>query len=162
MPLTVSLPALGEGDNSVPTSDSLSEAAWTVVITTDKPCYDPEIGLRMHIDQPFSAFLYSLCLSVKCSDSRLIINNGQLKIAFNRTLRVSDDGRTHLLPKSFGRFPVQNIAAYQEKMMKTGNESLIDMARKGDVFFPIFQREALWISFDRDAKSDMEYKVRVF
>jgi hypothetical protein len=46
--------------------------------------------------------------------------------------------------------------------MKTGNESLIDMARKGGVFFPIFQREALWISFDRDAKSDMEYKVRVF
>lgn len=116
----------------------------------------------MHIDQPFSAFLSRLCLSVKCLDSRLLINNGQLKIAFRRTLRVPDDGRTHLLPKSFGRFPVQNIAAYQKKIMKTGNESLIDMARKGGVFFPIFQREALWISFDRDAKSDVEYKVRVF
>jgi hypothetical protein len=116
----------------------------------------------MHIGQPFSALLSSLFPSVKCSDSRLIINNGQLEIAFHRILRVPDYGRTHLLPKSFGRFPVQNIAAYQEKIMKTGNGSLIDMARKGGVFFLILQREALCKSFDRDAKSDMEYKVRVF
>jgi hypothetical protein len=162
LPPTVSISDPDDRDNTDPVADSLSEAAWPVVITTDEPCYDPDIGLRLHIDQPFSAFLSKLCLSVTCSDSQVIVNNGQLRIAFHRTLRVPDDGRTHLLPKSFGRFPVQNFAAHKNRIMKNRNASLVNMAHKGGVFLPIFQREALWISFEGSAKSDVEYKVRVF
>ncbi|KAF1847176.1 uncharacterized protein K460DRAFT_276992, partial [Cucurbitaria berberidis CBS 394.84] len=83
-----------------------------------------------------------------------------LKIAFHRTLRVPEDGRTHKLPASFGRFPVQNVAVYSKKLINSKNASLLDMARKGGVFFPIFQREAMWLSFSSPAGS--EYKVRVF
>ncbi|KAF2681824.1 hypothetical protein K458DRAFT_250340, partial [Lentithecium fluviatile CBS 122367] len=83
-----------------------------------------------------------------------------LKIGFHRTLRVPEDGRVHLLPADFGLFPVQNMAAYEAKLRKSGNPSLLDMVRKSGVFFPIFQREALWLSFQVPKGS--EYAIRVF
>ncbi|CAO2655397.1 Nn.00g104610.m01.CDS01 [Neocucurbitaria sp. VM-36] len=136
------------------------EAPWPIIITLGKSCYDPDIGLRIHVDEPFSVFLARVQLSVKCTDSRIVVNGGDLKIAFHRTLRVPEDGRTHKLPASFGRFPVENVAAYSKKLVGSKNDSLLDMAKKGGVFFPIFQREAMWLSFR--ATEGSEYKVRVF
>ncbi|KAH8733132.1 hypothetical protein GQ44DRAFT_721349 [Phaeosphaeriaceae sp. PMI808] len=87
---------------SVPTG--FSEAAWPILVTTGRPCYDPDIGLRIHIDEPLTVFLSQIQLSVKCADSRIIINDDDLKIAFHRTLRIPEDGRIHKLPASFGAF----------------------------------------------------------
>lgn len=137
-----------------------NEPGWPIIVTNKESCYDPDKGLRINIFEPFSTFLSKLQLSVRCADSKIRVNNGDLKIGFHRTLRVPEDGRVHLLPKSFGLFPLQNLAAYAEKLQRSKNPSLLDMAKKSGVFLPMFQREAMWISFDAPVGS--EYAIRVF
>lgn len=83
----------------------LDEGEWPVLVTTGKSCYNPGVGLRIHIEDSFATFLSRLQISIKCAESQLFINNGNLKIGFHRTLRVSENGRVHQLPASLGFFP---------------------------------------------------------
>ncbi|KAF4484745.1 hypothetical protein CGGC5_v007428 [Colletotrichum fructicola Nara gc5] len=66
-----------------------------------------------------------------------------LDIHLNRTIRVPDNRDTNSLPPGLGQFPLFKIRDYPG-MPK-------DILEKGGIFFPMYQREAMWISFTADA-----------
>lgn len=69
-----------------------------------------------------------------------LIFGQSLAIDFQRTLRIPDDGKTYPLPPGFGQFPVRRIADYADRVPES-------WAKRGGVFIPLYQREALWINF---------------
>ncbi|MDX1661869.1 MAG: hypothetical protein R3326_08770 [Gemmatimonadota bacterium] len=62
-------------------------------------------------------------------------------VAFQRTLRIPDDGGTYPLPPGLGAFPVRRVADYADAVPESWRE-------RGGVFLPMYQREAMWIAFD--------------
>jgi hypothetical protein len=73
----------------------------------------------------------------------MVISHGKLEsaatIVFERTLRVPDNKDTNNLPPSLGQFPLFSVAEYQDRMPE-------DMASKGGVFLPMYQREGKFLS----------------
>jgi hypothetical protein len=63
-----------------------------------------------------------------------------LVIEFNRTIRVPDNADESSLPPSLGTFPLLKVHDFASKLPSS-------MAVKGGVFFPMYQREAMWICF---------------
>jgi len=63
-----------------------------------------------------------------------------LQVSFIRTLRIPDDGRIHRLPAGLGLFPIKRIEDYKSRVPES-------WAKSGGVFFPMYQREALWLRF---------------
>jgi hypothetical protein len=147
---------------TIPVKSPEGIAEWPALVTDGPSCYDPQQGFRINRKESFTAYLSRLQVQVRCSDSQLVIND-DLRIGFCRTLRIPEDGRTHNLPAEFGLFPLQNVAAYSTKLRKSNNPSLADMAKKSGVFFTMYQREAMWISFRVSQKKPIsEYAIRVF
>lgn len=66
-----------------------------------------------------------------------------VKIEFQRTLRIRDDNREHYLPPGLGRFPLSRVDDYSDNLPERWNEH-------GGVFFPMYQSEAMWINFRGD------------
>jgi len=62
-------------------------------------------------------------------------------VSFQRTLRIPDDGREYPLPPSLGSFPVCRVEDYADRVPASWRE-------QGGVFIPMYQREALWMSFE--------------
>ncbi|TEY43154.1 hypothetical protein BOTCAL_0377g00030 [Botryotinia calthae] len=88
---------------------------------------------------------------------RIVINNnsgGKLEIDFHRMIRVPDDGSSYQLPPDLGNFPIFSVDDYADKLP-------IDIVRKGGVFIPILQREALWIKFHTYGSARFAVKVFV-
>lgn len=77
-------------------------------------------------------------LAVKTHRDRLLVSG--LEITFQRTLRIPDDGNTYPLPPGLGAFPIRKVEDYADRVPQEWRE-------KGGVFIPMYQREALWISF---------------
>jgi hypothetical protein len=63
------------------------------------------------------------------------------RVSFQRTLRIPDDGSLYPLPPGLGRFPVFRVADYAATVPA-------GWRRVGGVFIPMYQREALWLSFE--------------
>ena len=63
----------------------------------------------------------------------------ELYIDFQRTLRIPDDNKTYPLPPGLGSFPLKNIDDYQVPA---------SWMERGGVMLPMYQSEALWISFN--------------
>ena len=61
-------------------------------------------------------------------------------IDFQRTLRIPDDNREYPLPPGLGRFPVEHVDDFADKLPEAWQ-------RHGGVFIPMYQSEALWINF---------------
>src|SRR4051794_34612711 len=61
-------------------------------------------------------------------------------VSFQRTLRIPDDGRPYPLPPGLGRFPLRRVADFADRVPD-------DWRRRGGVFLPMYQREALWLAF---------------
>jgi len=78
-------------------------------------------------------------LEVKVKRDALVFGDG-FALNFQRTLRIPDDGGTYPLPPGLGTFPICRIEEYKERVPGT-------WAEHGGVFIPMYQREALWISF---------------
>lgn len=78
-------------------------------------------------------------------------DDGGLEISFHRTIRMPDDNKLHQLPASLGTFPLFNVSAFGDKLPD-------NIVQQGGVFLPMWQREALWISFTAPKK----YALRVF
>ncbi len=75
------------------------------------------------------------------TDGETIWLGDRFFLTLQRTLRIPDDGRTYPLPPGLGVFPVYHVADYKDKLPD-------DWVRHGGVFIPMYQREALWISFN--------------
>ena len=61
-------------------------------------------------------------------------------IAFQRTLRIPDDGKEYPLPAGLGNFPLRHIEDYANKLPG-------EAISRGGVLLPMYQSEALWINF---------------
>ena len=61
-------------------------------------------------------------------------------VDFQRTLRIPDDGREYPLPPGLGAFPVFRTSDYAGRVPPGWLET-------DSVFIPMYQREALWLSF---------------
>lgn len=65
----------------------------------------------------------------------------QCEISFQRTLRLPDDGKTYPLPAGLGRFPLRSVGGYAD----TAPQQWLE---KGGVMLPMYQGEAMWMSFE--------------
>ena len=63
------------------------------------------------------------------------------RISFQRTLRIPDDGRDYPLPPGMGNFPLHHVEDYPESLPGKWSQ-------RGGVFMPMYQSEALWLSFE--------------
>lgn len=61
-------------------------------------------------------------------------------VSFQRTLRLPDDGKTYPLPAGLGLFPLRSVASCADRTPASWLE-------KGGVMLPMYQGEALWMSF---------------
>lgn len=75
-----------------------------------------------------------------------------LRVTFQRTLRVPDDGRQHGLPPGLGAFPLRDIAEFGSRVPASWRE-------RGGVVLPMWQAEACWLSFDSPTDYPMAVKV---
>ena len=65
----------------------------------------------------------------------------RLRIDFQRTLRIPDDGHDHFLPPGLGSFPVRHVDDYHGRVPYGWLEH-------GGVMLPMHQAEAMWLNFD--------------
>jgi hypothetical protein len=72
--------------------------------------------------------------------------NSAATISFERTLRVPDNQVVNNLPPSLGQFPLFSVADYKDRMPG-------ELARKGGVFLPMYQREGLACSTSSSSSS---------
>jgi hypothetical protein len=78
---------------------------------------------------------------------KVVIANDEIRIGkrfsvnFQRTLRLPDDGGTYPLPPGLGRFPLCRVAGFARRVPA-------EWQQRGGAFFPMYQREALWLAFD--------------
>ena len=66
--------------------------------------------------------------------------NAGVKVDFQRTLRVPDDGKNHYLPPGLGKFPLRHIEDFD-----LGSNNYLK--KRGGVIMPMFQADALWLNF---------------
>ena len=72
------------------------------------------------------------------------------RVAFQRTLRIPDDNRDYPLPPGLGRFPLRHVDDHLDRVPEA-------WGRRGGVFLPMYQAEAMWLRFD--AEYPMAIKV---
>ncbi|PGG98055.1 hypothetical protein GX51_07029 [Blastomyces parvus] len=78
------------------------------------------------------------------------VDHGRLRIAFHRTIRVPETDKEFHLPPSFGTFPLYSVKQFEKQLPA-------NMSLKGGLFFPIHEREAMWIRFE--SKSQFAVKI---
>lgn len=78
-------------------------------------------------------------LEVTVKHDMLAFGDG-FALNFQRTLRIPDDGKAYPLPPGLGAISICRVEDYKERIPETWVEH-------GGVFIPMYQREALWISF---------------
>jgi len=64
-------------------------------------------------------------------------------VAFQRTLRIPEDGRVYPLPPGLGVFPLYRARDYPDAIPT-------DWCEPAALFLPMYQREALWIAFESE------------
>ena len=69
-----------------------------------------------------------------------IHEDAELRIEFQRTLRIPDDNREYYLPPGLGEFPLYRVDDYPDNLPNTWEQH-------GGVFLPMYQAEAMWINF---------------
>jgi hypothetical protein len=145
-------------------ADKASPTDFEIPVIDGPSHYDsePRLGPLISRDEEVGVFLDNLRqLRVRCKEGKVVVTSfpAVLEIGFNRTLRLPEDGRVHNQAVRLGSIPINNIAAIAKKLEGSRNQSMMDMARKGGVFFPLYQREAMFLSFK--ARQDA-FAVRVF
>ncbi len=85
-------------------------------------------------------------LKIKIEGSELAFVNPErahvpaFRLNFQRTLRIPDDGKTYPLPPGMGAFPIRRVLDYKDRVPAS-------WVKTSGVFIPMYQREAMWISF---------------
>ena len=83
-----------------------------------------------------------------------ICNEYELKISFQRTLRIPDDGNDHFLPPGLGEFPLRHIEDFD-----LGDKE--HLKKRGGLIMPMFQSDALWLSFDGRSKRSIDLPIAI-
>jgi hypothetical protein len=123
----------------------MSAVAVGPTILTRAPCQE---GLFRHDFLPVPE--KNLDIEIRDDSVRL---GPHLRVTFQRTLRIPDDGQDYPLPPGLGRFPVLRAGDYASRVPAHWGAD--------DVFIPMYQREALWLSFECPWWRACAVKVRV-
>lgn len=75
------------------------------------------------------------------TDGHSLAIGERFRVTFQRTLRIPDDGGIYPLPPGLGEFPIRRVESYADRVPGSWRE-------RGGVFLPMYQREAMWMSFD--------------
>jgi hypothetical protein len=67
-------------------------------------------------------------------------DHAETAIHFQRTLRIPDDGKHYPLPPGLGSFPLRHVEDYAARVPR-------DWRERCGVMMPLYQAEAMWISF---------------
>lgn len=73
---------------------------------------------------------------------------GPVKVTFQRTLRIPEAG-LHDLPPGLGSFPLRRVSDYPDTAPP-------EWLERGGVILPMYQREAMWFSFDSDEPAALQ------
>jgi len=73
--------------------------------------------------------------------------DAELRVDFQRTLRIPDDENTYPLPPGLGRFWLQHVDDHAAGLPAGWND-------RGGVMLPMYQAEALWINFHSPGVDD--------
>ena len=76
---------------------------------------------------------------------------GGVTVRFMRTLRLPETG-THPLPPDLGTFPLRRVADYPDR-------APAEWRARGGVMLPVYQREAMWLSFAATAPAALQVGV---
>jgi hypothetical protein len=88
-------------------------------------------------------------MSASLKTNELVL--GDIRMSFQRTLRIPEHG-VHALPPGLGGFPLRRVADY----LDTAPAHWLE---KGGVMLPVYQREAMWLSFSADAPAALKIGV---
>ncbi|OAL23721.1 hypothetical protein AYO20_10926 [Fonsecaea nubica] len=99
-----------------------------------------------------TGYLYDCQLRDDAVRVRRRTGHEKINVCFKRTVRVPDNSDTSQLPPDLGNFPLYKVQDYADSLSP-------EMVAKGGVFLPMYQREAMWISFT--ANSPFAVKVYV-
>ena len=86
---------------------------------------------------------------VKIVSDQLVL--GPVTVNFQRTLRIPETG-LHPLPPGLGRFPLRRVADYPDT-------APAEWLSRGGVMLPIYQREAMWLSFNASEPTALQVGV---
>ncbi len=86
---------------------------------------------------------------VKIVNDQLVM--GPVTVDFQRTLRIPETG-LHPLPPGLGRFPLRRVSDYPDT-------APAEWLARGGVMLPIYQREAMWLSFDASEPAALQVGV---
>lgn len=75
-----------------------------------------------------------------------------LRVVFQRTLRIPDDGRSYPLPPGLGAFPLRHVDDFAARVPEP-------WIRHGGVMMPMYQSEALWLQFFSPERYPFAVKV---
>ena len=77
-----------------------------------------------------------------------------LRVTFQRTLRIPDDGRTYPLPPGLGAFPLRHVDDFGARVPAAWRAH-------GGVLLPMYQAEAMWLYFGSRGGRDVGYPFAV-
>ncbi len=134
---------------------SLPPPSIELVVVEDKPS-DFDAG-EINVEDTFIHFANLEKglppLHAELGHGTSLVVDDHLEIAFHRTLRMPDDNRLHQLPQSLGYFPLYNVEAFSSRLP----DRIVD---RGGVFFPMWQREAMWLQF-KNKTQERKYAIRI-
>lgn len=78
--------------------------------------------------------------------------HAELRVVFQRTLRIPDDGGAYPLPPGLGKFPLRHVDDFAERVPEA-------WMRHGGVMLPMYQSEALWLQFSSPRTYPFAIKV---
>ncbi|KAF4333900.1 integral membrane protein [Fusarium beomiforme] len=126
------------------------------ICAVDGPSCYAEPGLLINRDESIGSFTDVLRqLRVRCKDGKAVTTSfpAELEITFHRTLRLPEEGELHYQSHRLCHIPVMGIASISRQLQNSSNASLTNMARKGGVFFTLYQREPMFLSFKATSDS---------
>ncbi len=86
---------------------------------------------------------------IELEDDHLVLRfpevheDARLTVGFQRTLRIPDDDGEYHLPPRLGNFPLKHVDDHLDRLPEK-------WSRRGGVFLPMHQAEAMWVHFTGD------------
>jgi hypothetical protein len=99
-------------------------------------------------------------------DQQKIQIGQRFAVSFQRTLRIPDDGQTYPLPPGLGVFPLFKVADYLDRAadLRTSLDPGLNPglnSGQAEAFFPMYQREAMWLGFSAASWKPNAVKISV-
>ncbi|KAJ9617244.1 hypothetical protein H2200_000965 [Cladophialophora chaetospira] len=146
-----------------------------VEVTVTRPCYDVQRGYKIQSKQTLADF-YSRALPApvhavlgrrvdrylelkhdRVQDAIRVYNgtddSPSIMVSFHRTVRIPESRKDYPLPPALGQFPLFGAHQFSEQLPPA-------MAARAGVLLPMYQREAMWLSFASCSTS--KFVVRPF